>query len=216
MATERNWRTVALVEVGAMTALLLSYIWGWKGTFAGASRLIFVLYFGLGLTSHLLRRETARQIGFRLDNVPRALRNAAVVIVPAAVVVLTIGLVLGSWHFYSWQQMVKGAPWGLVWATAQQYGLLCFFYRRFLEIVGSASAATAAASVTFAMFHLPNPFLVAVTLAAGVVACTLYRREPNVPIIGLAHAMISFVILCSLPFSVTYGLRVGPGYLALP
>lgn len=216
MATERNWRRVALLEVSAMTALLLSYIWGWKGTFSGASQLIIVLYFGIGITSHLLRHETARQIGLRIDNVPRALRNAAVVIVPAAVVVLAIGLILGSWHFYPWQQTVRGAPWALVWATAQQYGLLCFFYRRFLEIFGGPAAATAAACVTFALFHLPNPFLTAVTLAAGAVACTLYRREPNLFVIGLAHATISFVMLCSLPFSVTHGLRVGPGYLGLP
>jgi ABC-type Mn2+/Zn2+ transport system permease subunit len=126
-----------------------------------------------------------------------------------------IGLTLGSWHFHSWSHILKGAPWMLAWATAQQYGLLCFFYRRFLEISADPRAATAGAAVTFAAFHIPNGFLVAVTLLAGVAACTLYRRETNLFAIGMAHALVSFTLLCSLPFSVTHGLRVGPAYLAL-
>ena len=76
------------------------------------------------------------------------------------------------------------------------------------------ASATASAAVTFATFHMPNVFLVAVTLAAGVAACTLYRRETNLFAIGIAHALVSVVLLCSLPDSVTHGLRVGPGYLA--
>jgi membrane protease YdiL (CAAX protease family) len=68
--------------------------------------------------------------------------------------------------------------------------------------------------VAFATFHLPNPFLVPVTLAAGLAACTLYRREPNLFVIGLSHAMVSYFLLCCLPISVTHGLRVGPGYFA--
>jgi membrane protease YdiL (CAAX protease family) len=104
----------------------------------------------------------------------------------------------------------------LTWATAQQYGLLCFFYRRFLDVFGGPVAATAGASVAFATMHAPNGFLVAVTLVAGVIACTLYRREANVLAIGIGHAAISYVLLCALPYSVTHGLRVGPGYLALP
>ncbi len=199
-----------------MVAVLLSYIWGWQGAFGGASILIVVLYFGLGLMSHLLRRESAWQLGLRVDNLPRALRNAASFVAPAVAVSLVIGLALRSWHFHSWSHVLKGAPWMLAWATAQQYGLLCFFYRRFLDIFGGPWAATASASVAFATFHIPNGFLVAVALAAGVAACTLYRRETNLLALGVAHALISFILLCSLPYSVTHGLRVGPGYLALP
>ena len=213
---ESRWRTPALLEVAAMDVLLLSYIWGWHGAFSGASIAILVLYFGLGIVSHLRRRESARDIGLRLDNFPRALRNALVFVVPAVVIALAVGWALGSWRFYAVLHRLWEAPWLVAWATAQQYGLVCFFYRRFLEIFGTATAATAGAAVTFAAFHLPNPFLVPVTLAAGVAACTLYRREPNLFAIGLAHAAVSFVVLWSLPYTVTYGLRVGPGYLALP
>jgi membrane protease YdiL (CAAX protease family) len=215
MAADRTWRRVALVEVAAMMAILLSFIWGWQGTFAGSSWLLVVLYFGVGVVSHLWRHESARQLGLRIDNVPRAVRNVTAVIVPAVAITLAIGFAIGSLHFYSWSHTVQGAPWMIVWGTSQQYGLLCFFYRRFLEILQGSWAATAAASLTFATFHVPNGFLVVVTLAAGVAACTLYRREPNLLVLGAAHALLSFVLLCSLPFSVTHGLHVGPGYLVL-
>lgn len=100
----------------------------------------------------------------------------------------------------------------IAWGAAQQYGLVCFLYQRLLEIVQSPRAATLGAAALFATCHVPNPLLLAVTLAAGVVSCTLYRREPNVFVLGLAHAAISFVIASTLPESVTHGMRVGPGY----
>lgn len=208
-------RTLAVIEVTALIALLLSYIWGWHGAFHGSNFVVLGLYFGIGITSHILRRESPHDIGFRLDNVPGALLNTAMIVVPAIAITLLIGLALDSWHFNSPEHALLGAPWLLAWALAQQYGLLCLFYRRFLEIFGKETWAAASASLAFAAFHLPNPFLVPVTLAAGLAACTLYRREPNVLVIGLAHAMISYFLFCSLPLSITHGLRVGPGFFGL-
>lgn len=216
MAVTRPWRTIALVEVGTMVAVLLTYIWFWQGTFRGAALLILVLYFGIGLVSHLRRGESPREIGIRFDNFPRALLNVAFVVVPAAAATLAVGFALGSWHFRGWAHPIIQVLWMLGWATAQQYGLLCFFYRRCRELSDEPWVATAGASAIFATMHAPNGFLVAVTLAAGAVACTLYRRAPNVLAIGIGHAAISYVLLCALPVSVTHGLRVGPGYLALP
>jgi len=199
-----------------MAAILLSYIWWWHGTFPGAALLILALYFGLGILSHMRRRESARDIGLRLGNFPRAIGNVVLVVAPAIAVTLACGYALGTWHFREWEHPIIQPLWMLGWATAQQYGLLCFFYKRFLEIFATPWAATMGAAATFATMHVPNGFLVAVTLAAGTVACTLYRRAPNVLAIGIGHAAISYTLLCALPFSVTHGLRVGPGYFALP
>jgi membrane protease YdiL (CAAX protease family) len=214
-AVDKASRTAALVEVTAMVALVLSYIWGWKGTFHGEAELLVGLYFGIGILSHLRRHESARQLGFRLDNWRQALRNAAAIVPVAVCVPIAIGALLGTWHFPSWSDAIRHMPWMLAWATAQQYGLLCFLYRRFLEILGGPRAAAASAAAIFAAFHVPNSLLLAVTLLAGVVSCWLYRREPNVLVLGIAHAAISFAIFSSLPFSITHGMRVGPGYLAL-
>ena len=55
---------------------------------------------------------------------------------------------------------------------------------------------------------------VAATFVAGLASCTLYRREPNVFVLGIAHAAISFVLYGALPRTITHGLHVGPGYFA--
>lgn len=214
-AARRTWRTLALLEVAGMFAVLLSYIWGWQRSFAGASFLIVALYFAIPLLSHWIRGESAADLGLRIDNLGRAGRNVAAIVAPAVIVALLSGMALRSWHFPSGTRMLADAPWMVMWGTAQQYGLLCFFYRRFLEIFGGPWAATAGAALTFAAFHVPNEFLIGVTLAAGSAACVLYRREPNLWVIGVAHALLSFVLVCSLPDTVTHDLRVGPGYFAL-
>jgi len=208
-------RVASLLEAGALCVLILSYIWGWQGTFPGDAGVVLGLYFGLGLYSHARRGESLRQIGLRLDNFPAALRNASVVVAPAIVLALVIGAVLGSWHFRSFGETMHNLPAATAWGTAQQYGLLCVLYRRCAELFQSHRAATAAASAAFAIFHMPNAFLMGVTLLAGWAACVLYRREPNVWVLGIAHAAVSLSLYYALPFDVTHGLRVGPGYLAM-
>ena len=198
--------------MAALIALILTYIWGWQGAFPGNSQLIVALYFGLGIASHLRRGESARQIGVRFDNWRPALRNAALVVGVALLVPLLLGAVLGTWHFPTVKHSIVNLPWMLAWATAQQYGLVCFVYQRLLDVLPGPRAATLGAAALFATFHVPNPLLLGVTLVAGVVSCVLYRREPNVFVLGLAHAAISFVLSCALPLSITHGMRVGPGY----
>ena len=199
-----------------MVAILLSYIWLWHAQFHGAALLILALYFGVGILSHVRRGESLRHLGLRIDNFPRAMRAVAFVVVPAIAATLVLGFAIGSWHFREWEHPVIQVLWMLGWATAQQYGLLCFFYLRFSEILAGPWAAIVGSSAIFATMHAPNPFLIGVTLVAGTVACTIYRRVPNLLAIGIGHAAISYVLLCALPFSVTHGLRVGPGYFGLP
>ncbi|HSD73767.1 MAG TPA: CPBP family glutamic-type intramembrane protease [Steroidobacteraceae bacterium] len=207
-----RWRSAAMVEVTALTALVLSYIWSWQGAFPGHGLLVVVLYFGIGIVSHVRRGESARQIGFRLDNWPAAFRKALVVVGIASVAFLAVGAALDTWHFPSVRHTVSALPWMLAWATAQQYGLVCFLYQRLLEILQGPRAATLGAAALFAAFHVPNPLLLIVTLGAGIVSCTLYRREPNVLVLGMAHAAVSFVLAGALPLDITRGMHVGPGY----
>src|SRR2546428_5283744 len=57
-----------LLEIGAMSALLISYIWGWGGAFNGDFTLCVVLYFAIGLASQLRAGERPADIGLRVDN----------------------------------------------------------------------------------------------------------------------------------------------------
>jgi len=202
----------AMLEVAALGTLVLSYTWNWQGAFPGHAQLVVLLYFGIGLASHLRRGETARQIGVRLDNWRAALRNTLPLVAIALFVPLALGAAFDTWHFPSWQRALASLPWTIAWGTAQQYGLVCILYRRLLEIVQGPWAATVCAAALFAVFHTPNPLLMVVTLIAGVASCTLYRREPNVFVLGVAHAAVSYVISGAFPLSVTHGMHVGPAY----
>lgn len=203
-------RWAAAIEAAAMGALLLSYIWVWQGAFPGAFLVCLALYLGLGAASHARRGEGARELGFRLDNLGAAARNAAPVLLAFVAAGLLAGGLLGSWHFPDPALAALKLLRGFLWGTLQQYGLLCVFYRRLLELTGRDAWAIPLSGAIFAAFHWPNPFLVAVTLVAGMVACRLYDREPNVPVLGAVHAAVSFVNQHALPLAVTLGQRVGP------
>lgn len=206
--SERQW--IPLAEVAAMSAVLLSYIWLWHGRFPGDFSLCLTLYFGLGVAGHWLRRESPREIGLRLDNLQQSVVDAARITLPLVLLISLLGLLAGSLTYPPLESWPERLGRGWVWGTMQQYGLTAFFYRRFFEVSGSGAAATASAATLFALFHLPNAFLMLVTLAAGALACWLYRRHPNLLVLGLVHALISFSLLHSLPAALTLRLRVGP------
>ena len=208
--TAHSSRAAALAEITAMLALLLSYIWGWQGTFPGDEVLVVLLYFAVGYVSHVRCRESARVLGLRLDNWRSAARQACVPVAVALGAALGTGAMLRSWHFEP--AGLRDLPWHVAWGTAQQYGLLCLLYRRLLDVIASPRGAALGAGSAFALLHLPNPLLVGVTFVAGSVSCTLYRRVPNVFVLGIAHTAISMVLYSALPVSMTHDLRVGPGY----
>jgi hypothetical protein len=206
----------AAIEIVAFSLVILSYMWAWQRQFDGAATLVTTLYFGIGIVGHLHRRESFAELGIRFDNAWRALRNALPVIGVAAVLLLGSGALLDSWRFPSSPTRWLGVvAWLLLWGTVQQYGLNCILYRRFHDLFGTHTAAAFGAATLFALFHLPNPLLTAATFIAGLVACTLYRRVPNVFVLGLTHAAISILIHYSLPFEMTRGMRVGPGYYSV-
>jgi hypothetical protein len=212
-------RLSAFIEVGTLALVLLSYIWLWNGAFPGHSIVLLALYFGIGIETHWRRGERPREIGLRLDNFGRAFRLVTVWIGPIAVLALAVGLVLHGWRFPSTSGLIGSVAFGAAYGTAQQYGLVCVFYRRLREVLRGDRLPTVAAGLLFGLFHLPNPFLTAVTLTLGMLACWLYRREPNLLALGIWHGLMSFVLFYSLPVWLTIELRVGPqilSYLAWP
>jgi hypothetical protein len=202
----------AVVELSAMTAVMLSYIWIWRGSFPGDIWVCISLYLGIGVSSHVRRDESARDLGFRLDNLAPAFLQALKWIGPWIVLAFVVGMVLDSIH------LTTSSRWHLhwirriVWGTLQQYGLLCFFYRRLDELLPGRWPATLAAAGAFALFHLPNPFLTLATLGAGVLSVWLYRRIPNVWVLGFFHGVLASALSRALPAHVTGGMRVGPGF----
>lgn len=195
-----------------MTFLLLSYIWVWQDSFPGDFLVCVGLYFGIGVLSHFRRRETAADIGLRVDNLGRALRNAAMVVGPLLLLPLLLGTARGSFQYPGLTGWFAALVQGWAWGTAQQYGLVCFYYRGLVELLRDERQAALGAALLFTLFHVPNPFLMLVTFLGGTLSCWLYRRGPNLAVLGAMHAVLSFVMLHSLGREMTFRMRVGPGF----
>lgn len=198
-----------------MTALILSYEWLWNGAFAGHVPVLLALYLGIGVSSHIRRGETLANIGFRFHDVVPALRQALLFVGPLVLVVTAIGLALGTLRPPQWDARWTDVARWTAWVLLQEYGLLSFYYRRQGEILSGKWPPILAAAACFALFHLPNPFLTPVSFFAGVLSCWLYRRVPNVPVLALMHAILSFALSHALPHEITFGLRVGPGFFEI-
>jgi len=203
-------RGIAVAEISAMTVLILSYIWVWEGAFPGDFWVVLALYLGIGFSSHLRRGESFRDIGLRLDNFGRAARTAVKIIGPLVLIPPVIGLFLGSLRPPPLHEIPYGIAYGIAWGTLQQYGLACFYFRRTVEVFPGKWPPLLAASFLFALFHLPNLFLFALTLVAGTIGCWIYRKTPNLWVLGIAHGVLSASVSRSLPLDLTLGMRVGP------
>src|SRR5262245_42680036 len=157
-----------LVEIFAMSTLLLSFIWVWQGAFEGAFSLVVALYFGIGIAAHWRARERPRDLGIRVDNLGSAGRDAFLTTMTIGLILVGAGALLGSLDFpplASWPLALRD---GIVWGLMQQYGLLTIYYRRFTTLFpGHRDAPLWAGSAVFAVLHLPNPFLTVATLGAG-------------------------------------------------
>lgn len=198
-----------------MTGLLLSYIWGWQGAFPGHFGVVLALFAWLGAASHLSRGESAREIGLGLEQFGPALRLALAILGVPLAAILVGGVLSGTARIPSADRLAAAVGWHLFWGTAQQYGLVCFFYRRFRELLETRGSARTAAAALFALFHLPNPFLVPVSFLTGALACWIYDRAPNLWALGIAHGATGLLLTRALPRSLTAGMRVGPGFFGL-
>lgn len=187
-------------------------MWIWRRSFPGATGLFAVALLAALTAGQVQRRESLRAVGFRLDTFGKA---AALLIPFAAVVialVVSVGHLSGSARFPPASTAVPAVAKLVVFGLAQQYVLLGFFYRRLEEVLPNAALSLSATAAVFALFHLPNPFLTAVTFCAGLIAAMVYRRAPNLWVNGITHGLISYCLYFSLSAELTRGLRVGPGY----
>jgi hypothetical protein len=98
----------------------------------------------------------------------------------------------------------------VVWGGAQQFILQTVVLREAQSVARRAAVPLAAA--IFAAFHLPNPFLVMVTLLGGLIWCAIYARHPNIAPLALSHAASTVIILMSFNPGVTNNLRTGWRY----
>lgn len=183
--------------------------------FAGNSKVIAAVPIGVALAlmilSHRARRETAREIGWRIDNFGSAARLLALPMLFAIVVIIAIGLMMGSLRFDR-RQILEWALWLPLWGVIQQYALQGFINRRAQILYGRGAKSVLLVALIFALLHLPNPWLSVATFAGGLIWAYAYQRAPNLPALALSHGLMSMVLALSLPHETLHDLRVGIKY----
>jgi membrane protease YdiL (CAAX protease family) len=101
----------------------------------------------------------------------------------------------------------------LIWALAQQFLLQSFFFLRLEQLLRSGRRAVIGAALLFASAHVPNPVLVPVTLAGGLILSEAFRRHRNLYPLAVAHALVALCLAISIPEAVLHDMRVGIAYL---
>ena len=165
--------------------------------------------------SHRSHGETARELGWRLDNLASAARHLAVPLLLGSALLAVVGRLAGG-----------GLPggfrtgWGLLftfaglflWGLMQQYALQAFVNRRAQAVWGSGRRSMLFVAAVFGLLHLPNLWLSLATFAGGLVWARAYQRAPNLPLLALTHALMTVVLVSTIPASALHGLRVGYNY----
>ena len=96
-----------------------------------------------------------------------------------------------------------------IFGILQQYLLLGFYFRRAERVVPGSWLPILLTAVLFSLLHAPNIPLMTMSLGVGVGACWLYRRVPNLWVLGLAHGLVSITFAVFLSRPLTLGMKVG-------
>jgi membrane protease YdiL (CAAX protease family) len=207
-------RGLAAWEIASVSSSFLIAAWIIL-PFVGNSKLVGVVPVGLAFAlmwlSHRARLETAREIGWRLDNFFAAARLLILPMLAATIVIIFAGW-LGRSLRFEWALLWRRFLWLPVWGLMQEYVMQGFINRRAQTVFGKGWRSILLVAALFALFHLPNPWLTFATFAGGLLWASVYQRAPNLPAIGLSHGVMSLLLASQLPTSALNSLRVGFKY----
>ena len=193
----------------AVLAIILSYTWVLDPRLPRGFAAV-----PIALVAALTLWRSAREREWGLD--PRALapglRAAALVTLPGVALILLAGAWIGTLH--DRRDFLGSFAGVVVWGGAQQWVLQTLVLREAQRVTSPRRAVVLAATL-FAIVHLPNPFLTAVTFLAALAWCAIYARHPNILPLALSHALGTLAILYAFDQAITGQLRIGDSYLRL-
>jgi membrane protease YdiL (CAAX protease family) len=224
MSARISMRAVSALEITSVFVTVLIISWAitplqpWPRWVAALPALLAM---ALMINSQRERGESLREVGLGFEHFFHALRLLASPTLIACAGFAAIGYSTGSFHgvSHSWKTALA-TP---VWALIQQYVSQAFIYRRvrFLLLDDSFTPeerrrrtrlAILLNAAIFSSAHAPNPSLMILTFAGGLIWSWVYERAPNLPAIALSHAAVSLTLMSSLPPWLLPSMRVGYKY----
>ncbi len=193
--------------------LVQSFMWTWGGSFPGSGAVVVIGVFGTIAVASLRRGEGLKDLGFRLDNLLPALRDVALATAPLAALLLLAGAGFDRVR-PDWPEVVAKLPKLVAWGLVQQTILQGFVHRRFKDALSTPRQVDLATACFFALCHLPNIRLMAGTFVGGWVWSAIYRRNPNLFAVALAHALGSAALNIAFGPELMRNMRVGFGYFS--
>ncbi len=152
----------------------------------------------------------AKEWGFDMKALVPGLRAATIFTAPLVLVILAAGAAAGTLHAVRGGLTELGAL--VMWGGAQQWVLQTVVLRE-AQHATSRRLGGFLAALLFAILHLPNPMLSAVTLVGALGWCAIYDRHANIIPLALSHALGTLALLYAFDDGLTGGLRVGAAFL---
>ena len=209
-SNEISGRTLAAWEIVSVVVSCLIAEWVVLA-FVGRSKLVLAVPIALALalmiSSHRAYGESARDVGFRWDNFVAAVKLLLLPTLAAIVIVVLVSRNLSPTDPGRWRFLL--VP---LWALFQQYALQGYINRRAQIVFGTGWTSAIVVGLLFAVIHLPNPVLFALTLAGGTIWAFIYQRTPNLFALALSHAVVSVTVALLFPPEWVNSLRVGFKY----
>ena len=200
-------RRRAVLEPVGIFLLIMDYIWKLRYTHP----VFWMAILGLILASHWVHRERAAALGFQSLNFRKCVEDFAPGVILLGLLLVGVGQLSETIRPVGFDGAMLAWCGYLPWGLFQQYILNGYFLNRFERVV-SPRAARVVSAALFSGVHLPNVFLMVVTLVLGYCSARIYNRYRNLYFLGGAHGTLGFLLYLAVPDSVSHHLVVGPGW----
>jgi len=200
-------RRHAALEPLAVFCLIMAYIWDLRYTFP----VFWLAILGFMVFSHWAHREEAGALGFQARNFRKCVEDFAPGVILLGLLLWGSGQLLETIRPIGYERAMLAWAGYLPWGLLQQYTLNGYFVNRLSRAVPSRKASIFSAAL-FSGAHLPNWFLMGVTLLLGYCSARIYNRYRNLYFLGVAHGTLGVLLYLVVPDSVSHHLAVGPGW----
>jgi len=206
---ENSIRWTTLIEAIALSALIGVYIWKVQPTHPGAG-LLLGLWFVVSIFVH---HDTPKTLGWRGDNLGAATWQGMPVLIVFLGLTFIAAAFFGAYHrfpahFTETRRFLKYGSFCLL----QQVALNSYLTNRLVAANLPLKGVCLLSGAVFGALHWPNPVLVPLTFAGGVVMAWLFIRERNIIPLTVGQAILGALVWWALPMAWHHGMRVGPGF----